>query len=339
MKDFRRVTRVGTGLLFLFAMAVAQQRTVVLPPVPPNPNDPITAATQLLSTPAERASALNLLSLASQNYDFGQQGTPDLTIAVSLQSVGSLTYEGLGTMTEVWAGGRRTWWADFANQTSGIAYPLRTNPVPMRVAQARSALFWPLSPMPTWQEIRAVDATVDGVRVTCVLVNRAATTPTGRGRDWREAEYCINANRQLLLASPAPGYFFQYNYTQPLVYAGHVLPSSIRMIEGQQTVMNIQLARLGPPTGDDLEALRRSPPHPGILSTLNTGRYANLHGQPESQACVVTFTTGVEGEVLESEAIPNGFPALEQQALAEVRQRRYPRRNTEWLVLLREGAQ
>ncbi|HET9784625.1 MAG TPA: hypothetical protein VFP94_06665 [Terriglobales bacterium] len=334
-----RSSAVGAGVLFLAGLLAAQTRTMVMPPVPPNPYDPVSKGVQLLSTPAERAAALNLLSQAGQNYEFGQQGTPALAVSVSLQSAGGLTWEGLGTMTDVWSGGRRTWWSDFANQTSGLAYPLASNPVPLRVAQAREALFRPLSPTPTWQEIRAGNTTLAGVPVTCVLVNRAATTPSRPGRDWREAEYCINANRQLLLASPGPGYFYQYDYTQPLVYAGHVLPSAIHMIEGRQTVMNIEVARMGPPSGDDLQGLRHSPPHPGLLSTANGGNYLSMDQYPETQAAVLTFTVGVKGNILEAEAIPNGFAAFEQQALWQLRLRRFPPRRTERVFLLREGGQ
>jgi hypothetical protein len=71
------------GVPLLAGLLYAQGKSVLLPPVPPNPNDPVAAGVQLLSTPAERAAALNLLSLASQNYEFGQQGTPDLAVSVS----------------------------------------------------------------------------------------------------------------------------------------------------------------------------------------------------------------------------------------------------------------
>jgi hypothetical protein len=325
-------------LLFLFAVAAAQRSAPALPPVPPNPLDPITSSVHLLTSPAERASALDLLTLAGQNFTLGRQGEPDTTLSVSLQSYGSLNYEGLGTMTQVWAGGRRTWWADFDNQVSGIAYPLKTNPVPLRVAQARAALLWPLSPWPTRQQLRVAAASVAGVPATCVLVTRAALAPASPGRDWREAEYCIAANRQLLLASPAPGIFYRYDYSQPLTFAGHRLPSAIHLIEGQQVVLEIELTRFGAPTAADLDALHHSPPRPGILSELTGGRYTRVDQLRMDEACVLEFTVGVTGRILESEAIPNGYPAFEQQTLRRLRLHFYlPSRRTEQVYLWREG--
>ncbi|MGH9487032.1 MAG: hypothetical protein ACRD04_05515 [Terriglobales bacterium] len=332
MKRTCRQGWVLAGMILWAGLAAAQTPA----PVAPNPFDPVTASMQLLATPAARAAALGLLSQAGQNYLFGQQGAPDMTLSVSLQSSGGLRLEGTGTMTEIWAGGRRTWQADFDGASSGIPYGLTSNPVPLRIAQTRTALLWPLLPLPAREEILAANATVQGAPATCVLVNHSRRPPPARGRDWHEAEYCMNASGQLLLDSPAPGYYFLYDYAQPVQYAGHMLASSIRIIEGQQTVVRIQITRFGPPSQDDLEMLQQSPRRRGILTVHNEEvRFHPPQPPPEGEAGILLFTVGPAGNVLASEIVPNGDPDFEQQVLTLLGRRRFRPRRVEQLILLR----
>ncbi|MGH9476854.1 MAG: energy transducer TonB [Terriglobales bacterium] len=322
----------------LVGVAAGQVKTMVLPPVPANPYDPVTGTAQMLTTPAQRAAALNLLNQAGQNTTFGQQGGPDLTLSLALQSSGSLRYEGTGTMTEVWANGRRTWWANFDNENSGLLTDLTSNPVPLRLAQARQAVLFPLVRPPTRNEMRAASASLDGQPVTCVLVNRAAQLPTATGRDWREAEYCLDAAGRMLLYSPAPGLFYQYDYAQTVQYAGRTLAAAIHMIEGQQTVMNIQITQLGAPDSDELNTLQQSPRRAGILS-YPVEEWHHMPQQAQTAAAVLQFTVGTDGRVVEAEVIGNGDPGFEQQALARLQHYKLRPLRGERVILVRASGQ
>lgn len=297
-----------------------------LPPIPANSNEPINGSVRLLQTPAERAAGLNLLNIAGQNYTFGQQGRPDTVIEWSLQSHGNLRFEGTGDMTQVLAGRRVTWWSHFDNQTSGLPYDVRSHPIPMRVAMARYAVLWPITRQPTFSEIRVAAAQIAGKPVTCVLINQAARLPTNVGRDWTEAEDCMDANGLLLLSSPAPGAYYFYDYSSPLQYAGHTIASTIHLIEGQDEVMTIQVTRLGAPNNSDLEVLRQSPPHGGILSMGFGGVWRGWQEGASAVVNVVHVTVDPSGHIIESEVIPNGNPMSEPAALQAIEQLRWLQR-------------
>ncbi|MGH9518583.1 MAG: hypothetical protein ACRD2D_03000 [Terriglobales bacterium] len=307
----------------LLAAGLLAQMRFPLPPIPANSNEPINGSVRMLQTPAERAAGLNLLNIAGQNYTFGQQGRPDTVIEWSLQSHGNLRFEGTGDMTEVIAGGRVTWWTNFDNETSGMPYDLSSHPIPMRVAMARYAVLWPISRQPSLSAIRVANAEIAGKPVTCVLINQAVRLPTNAGRDWTEAEDCMDANGLLQFSSPAPGVFYIYDYSSPLQYAGHTVASTIHVIEGQDEVMTIQVARLGVPSNSDLEALRQSPRHAGLLTTGFAGVWQGWRDGASAVVNVVHVTVDPSGHFIESEVIPNGNPLSEQAALRALDQLRF----------------
>lgn len=330
--------RLAVTFLLLAAGCAAAQAPGALPPIPPNPNEPVNGAVQMLQTPAERAAGLNLLNIAGQDYTFGQQGRPDTAIEASLQSSGNLRFEGTGTMTEVWSGHRQSWWANFDGEVSGAAYALASNPVPMRVTMARYALLWPIIPrQPTLREIRVAGASVDGKPATCVLVTAAARAPTGSGRDWREAEYCMDGNGLLLLASPVPGVYFHYDYGNALQYAGHTIASSIRVIEGEQTVLKIQVQRLGVPDANDLAALQQAPLRRGLLFVPVFRGYWPPNGVTPSSVRVVHLTVGTDGRVIEAEVVPGDNPVAEQAALARFQALRLRPQEREGEIWIRDA--
>lgn len=303
--------------LAMLAASMWAQRWATLPPIPANPNEPLSGAVQLLQTPAERAAGLNLLNIAGQDYTFLQQGRPDIVIEARLQSSGNLRYEGSGTMTEIAVGRRRTWWADFAGERSGIGDDLRSHPIPMRVVLARWALLWPIPRQPTLNEIRVAGAEINRRPVTCVLVNQAATLPTVAGRDWREEEYCMDATGLLQMASPAPGVYINYDYNGALHYAGHTVASTIHVIEGQNLVLTEQVTRLEAPNANDQQTMQDAKPGPSLLSTSFAGLFPP--GGTATKVDVVHLTL-YEGQVLEAEVIANGSPLSEDAALRKWQQ-------------------
>jgi len=311
--------------LLALALPFAAQTPPALPPVPSNPYELVDAGAQILSTPTDRAAGLDLLTLAGQNYTFGQQGRPDTVLQVSLQSSGGSHIEGSGTMLDIWSGLRYTWSSDFAGVNSGKAVNIVSNPVPFRVAMARYALLWPVGPIPVAREIRVARASLAGTPVTCILVTHAAVPAPAAGRGWREAEYCITATGLLRTMSPAPGLFFVYDYSQPVIFAGHTVASAITAYEGDRAVLRIQLDRFGAPSSTDLSQLAAARPSPGVL----TPPYV-LTMHPPDNAAVQSITIlhayfGPNRQVLDNEIITGDSNLAVDDILTRAARRIRPR--------------
>ncbi len=290
-------------ILLALALTGSAQIAPALPPVPSNSYELVGAGAQILTTPTDRAAGLDLLTLAGQNYMFGQQGRPDTVMQVSLQSSGGTHVEGSGTMLDIWSGRRYTWTSDFAGVTSAKTLNVIASPVPLRVAMARYALLWPVGSIPVAREIRVARASLGGTPLTCVLVTDAAVPAPADGRGWREAEYCITSTGLLRTMSPAPGLYFVYDYGQPLEFAGHTVASAISAFEGDRAVLQIHVNRLGAPNATELAELAAARPSPGILTPPF---FLTMH--PRDNAAVQSVTIvhayfGPNRQVLDGEVL------------------------------------
>ncbi|MEI9973712.1 MAG: hypothetical protein WDO73_17680 [Ignavibacteriota bacterium] len=123
------------------------------------------------------------------------------------------------------------------------------NAVPLRLLEARGVLFDPLQ-SPTYADqgtIRTATAKFRGAVLTCLLLSRSRDgVHAASGRDWEEAEECIDPQSGLLqVHSEVPGRYALYDYTDAPQLDGHTLPRSVTIAEAGRTVSKVTVESLG----------------------------------------------------------------------------------------------
>src|SRR5215831_9281045 len=200
---------VFKGILGLAALAGAPVGVLcqILPAMAPVPNDPlelVTGQVQVAQT-ADRTAVFQLLGRARKSYGLRDAGRSyDLKVRFTLNSGGQTQYDGDWQMEEIFdprLGMRWTATAAAGYTTTRIAANQRfysdgtANAIPLRLQQARSALFGPMA-TPQYADrdvIRTSAATLNGVPVTCVLLSGRGNPRTeSTGRRWTESEECID---------------------------------------------------------------------------------------------------------------------------------------------------
>jgi hypothetical protein len=332
---FRRMWWLLSLTLLTASVPSMAQNGVDFPPVPANPYEIVTGGAQILMTPAQRAQGINLLTLAGQNYTFGQVGGPQTTLAVELQSWGSAKYEGEGSWQETWVPGRRSWSSSFAGVSNSLLDDVQRNPVPMRVQMSRMAVLWPVDRVPSLKQIRVAQANWEGKPVTCALVTEGRVAADASARGWREAEYCMDAGGLLQLMSPAPGVYFVYDNSAPLTYAGHTIAANISVVENENKVLQIHVTRLDAPSPAELDAVAQSRPAPGILLGANINFHPRVPPGTDyhvDNVVVVHATLSPQGKLLEYE-LPGGNSELGEAAVQRLQGLTLARRRNAQLEL------
>src|SRR5271154_1563338 len=97
-----------SGLLvsFLFCLPVVFAQTN---PPPPDPHEMVTRQPRILSKPAERSAAVEILDRARRNADLHSISTP-YALKVSFETNGAAQTEGAGTMEELSDGASHWRW-------------------------------------------------------------------------------------------------------------------------------------------------------------------------------------------------------------------------------------
>jgi hypothetical protein len=306
-------------------------------PVPPDPNEPVTAGAKALTNPQERSAALQLLDRARQNYTFYGPHAPAFTMKISFTSSGQSRYEGQGSMQETWVGLADRWSAKIGTtETLRVLYGGRawsdnpSAPVPMRVQMARAALLWPVVNPPTRVMLRAAAANISGKSAMCMLTS-GRMDAVDQPRNWVEKEYCIDPESgNLLVWSEAPGHFVFYDYTTSTEFQGHLVANEISIYEGGSRVMQIHVDGIEDASGVKPDSLRPTP-------QLMTGGPSFTLGSPMKfplpvpagqgvmatviQPVFVHATIDREGHVIEAEALENSNPELAAKAIDTLKSR------------------
>jgi hypothetical protein len=90
-------------LLSSFALAAGQ---VKVAPVPADPHELVTGATQMASSPQDRANAMALLERSRQNSDLHMPGGSPFVLNLSFNVTGG-SQTGTGEISETWLSGRQ----------------------------------------------------------------------------------------------------------------------------------------------------------------------------------------------------------------------------------------
>lgn len=312
-------------------------------PMAPAPSDPLELAganAQTLIEPAQRAAALQLLDRARQDYTLYASDGPAFNLHVSFTSNGQSQYEGAGSMQETWVRRGLERWTSQIGGTSqfrvfngGVWGESVADPVPMRVQMVRGALLWPVKNVAPRATIRSASANFNGLQLTCVLVSEGGPSATGP-RQWSEREYCIDPETGLLHTwSEAPGLYFVYDYDDAIQFHGHNIARQITANENGNVVLQIHIDSLQDAGQVDSSIFQPTQAMllQGLSFTLQGPQVSALfaRGTPGSrptiiQPVMIHATISPAGQVVESEALQNSFPALSEAALDLVKTQKYP---------------
>jgi hypothetical protein len=131
---------------------------------------------------------------------------------------------------------------------NGMLYGEDTaNYIPLRLQEARAALFDPLpsAERAARASIRTSTATFNGAPLTCILLSGSKNSANAPGRRWDETEDCIDPQSGLLQThSQVPGRYYAYVYSDTPPLDGHVLPRQVTVTEAGKTVTAISVDSL-----------------------------------------------------------------------------------------------
>ncbi len=116
------------------------------------------------------------------------------------------------------------------------------NSVPLRVAQARAAIFFVQARLGPRAALRTAAGALDGTALVCALISYApmAAIATG-GRRWEEAEYCVDSKASNLVTySPVPGLYVLYDYSKPLQFHDKVIANKFTITQGGHAIIEAQ---------------------------------------------------------------------------------------------------
>lgn len=330
------MSRLLFAIIFLSLSLSAQTRKFAVAPIPADPHELVIGEAQAPATPAERATALNLLERARQNGDMHFAGSAPFNLTARFTASGSVQFTGQGEVTETWLNGRNwRWTANLGDywqvRTSANGHISDDQPVavvPMRVQMLRAAIFNPVHAVPAGSGIRTAAAQSNGVQVTCLLGTERGQFPGGHPRFWEEREYCMeNESGLLRIYSEAPGVYVEYGYDQRLQFHGRTVPDQITVyvagapvIEAQLTISDIGSA------GESFAANRPSTGEPPVM--LGQAARFPIPAQErttlkEIQPVVVHVTINRQGNLLEEELVSAADPALGRKALQIVRDSKF----------------
>jgi hypothetical protein len=286
---------------------------------------------QTAKTPEERAAALALLNSAREKsnvraypYDLKTQFT----------SFGSSPSDGVWNLEDI-SPDRQTyrWTADGPGfsalylRANGLQWgsdPLGN--IPLRLAQAREAIFFQYSLVGRYASLRLASGFLDGGQVRCILVRKGAgNRMLSGGRNWDETEYCANDAGLLVTYSPVPGLYFHYDYSSALHFRDKVIPGAFAIEQAGQLAVQAKTLSVTDAPGADNAMFRTTGleqlgvgivvgPAEIIEDFVHAERLSSM-SNPTTQIVIVHGLADLDGHRQEPEVLESTNPALEQDAL------------------------
>ena len=133
-----------------------------------------------------------------------------------------------------------------------LLYSNQESLVPLRLAQVRSAIFFKGIALGPRAGLRSVNANLDGMDLSCVLVSHLGVVKAVSGpRRWEESEYCVEPKSGNLISySEVPGKYVQFDYAKAIRFHDKIFPDSLVLTEGGQTVIEAHFDSLTDPPAD-----------------------------------------------------------------------------------------
>jgi len=199
------VSKEMLWLMVAGALAALGKNSSKMVPIPSDPLEMVTGQIQVVDSPTDRASVLELLARASQSYALRNSGQGyDLKVSFTVNSGGVTEYDGTWEMEDISDPAQGLRWTAKASagymttqiSTNGMFYGEGTSStIPLRLHEARAALFGPIPSVGSLDRasIRTSTATFHGAAVTCVLLSSSGSAANATtGRSWEETEECID---------------------------------------------------------------------------------------------------------------------------------------------------
>jgi hypothetical protein len=308
--------------------------SLAIAPIPPDPNEPITATAQPL-TPAERSNALALLGRAREPQRLLMRTTPPYQLSANFSSSA-----GSGNLTQVWMNGQKWRWSgSIGNETAvriGIDGAHFGSPnggaIPPAVHVLRNAIWWAAGAVPSAaSQVRSAPVIWNGKPTTCLLFsNLPDAQPESGPRRWDEEEYCMDdASGVLDVYSLVPGTYINYGYSS-VQFHGRSLPNQITIYSGNKKVIDAQLAIQDAGTPDDglftpTEQMKTwGPVGTGMISSRMTMIAPSTGVSAEIKPVIVHASIDGQGSVVAEELSIASDPGLVQTALDLIRNKPFP---------------
>ena len=233
--------------------------------VPGDPLELVTGPARIVDTPADRDAIAQLLARARNSYALQGAGRGyDLKVTFTANSQGQTQYDGDWAMEDLFDPRQGLRWTASATagftvtriSSNGTSYSEgTTGPIPLRLQEARAALFNPI-PSATnvkRQSIRTATTVRAGATLTCILLSGSGSGANAApGRRWDETEECIDpASGLLQVHSQVPGRYYAYDYANALRSGNRVLPRKVTVTEAGRVVSTISVESLTEVPGAD----------------------------------------------------------------------------------------
>lgn len=227
------------------------------PAVPADPLELVAGDAQPVRDVTQRAETISLLMNAHRH---GNVRTYAYDLKTRFTAFGSSGSDGSWQLEDVSPGtGVYRWtaqgpsysavnfyhnWVLYSNQPA--------NSVPMRLVQARAAIFFTQTMLGPQASLRTAAANFNSSELVCALVSHAPMVKgaTG-GRRWEEAEYCVDAkSSNLVTYSPVPGFYVLYDYANAVHFHDIVVANKFTITQAGRTILEAQVDSVSDVSGD-----------------------------------------------------------------------------------------
>ncbi len=307
------------------------QNLPMIAPIPSDPFEIVTGPIQAVDTPAGRETIVDLLARARKSFALRSPSHGfDLKVTFRVNSGGETEYDGAWQMEDIfdpeqglrWTAKAASGYTTTQIYSTEMFYGEGTaSTFPLRLHEARAALFGPVAPPGAVDRdlMRTSTATFHGAQVTCVLLSAPGNAATDtHGRRWEETEDCIDPQSGLLqVHSQAPGRYYAYDYSNASQLDGHTLPRKVIVTEAGRTVTEISVDSLREiPSADPslfipTEAMRARGPVVAMTDSQKISRFVGQSsfssGATAKPVCVFGLVTA-SGKLVEAHSLQPSDP-------------------------------
>jgi hypothetical protein len=309
--------------------------------VPPDRLEAVTGAAQNVTTIEDRGAAVALLTKARTQSNVRSR---PYRLKTSFRSYGSLPSDGSWSMEDMSPAGLIYRWAAqgpgysgvnlYTDSTRGLLFSNQPNLViPTRLAQVRSAIFFPGAVNPN-MAVRTASGVLDGKEQTCLLLSRNLQNQVITGsRNWLEEEYCVDrATGLMTIHSVAPGLYVHYLYPSAPNFHGLFVATGFEIEQAGKIIVEAKTESIAdPPDAKDplfsnagLTAIGAGEVMSGPTSFADMMPPTTCMRAKDPSACLATSTTQVvslhgtlspDGQLTDTEVLGASDPNLVQTAL------------------------